>query len=169
MRKGNDEAGKPPPIFAAVLTPHRSLGPAGFLAVMAVLCACSFISGTIFWLAGAWPIVGFIGLDVALVYGAFRLNYRAARLFEEVEVTHETLTVRKVGADGAVRVFTFNPYWARLEVERKPEWGITHLGLAARGQRLPIGEFLNPKDRESFAAAFAAALAEARRGPAPAG
>ena len=33
----------------------------------------------VFLLAGAWPVFGFFGLDVLLVYWAFRLNYRRAR------------------------------------------------------------------------------------------
>ena len=54
-------------IFAAVLTPHRSLSPTGFLIFMLVLGGLSFISGRVFLMAGAWPIFGFFGLDVLLV------------------------------------------------------------------------------------------------------
>ena len=38
----------------------------------------SFVGGMVFLIAGAWPVVGFLGLDVLLVYWAFRANYRAA-------------------------------------------------------------------------------------------
>ncbi|MFY9735755.1 MAG: DUF2244 domain-containing protein, partial [Rhodoplanes sp.] len=60
-----------PTLFAADVTPHRSLDGAGFLAVMFVLGGASFVLGLIFLLSGAWPIVGFLGLVVALVYVAF--------------------------------------------------------------------------------------------------
>jgi len=153
------------PIFAAVMTPYRSLTPRGLALVMALIGASSFIAGTIFYMAGAWPVVGFMGLDVALVYGAFRLNNRQARAFEEIAVSRSALTVRKVDARGRGRSFGFDPCWTRLEIERKPDWGVTGLCLAARGERLAIGRFLNPADRESFAAALSAALAEARAAP----
>lgn len=154
------------PIFSAVLTPHRSLTPRGLLIVMALIGASSFVAGTVFFLAGAWPVVGFLGLDVALIYLAFRLNNRQARAFETVEVTREALTVRKVDARGRGQSFGLDPYWTRLEVARR-EWGIVDLWLTTRGERLAIGRFLNPADRESFAKALSAALAEARGVPAP--
>lgn len=150
------------PIFSAVLTPHRSLTPRGLAVVMGLIGVCSFITGTVFYLAGAWPVVGFMGLDVALIYLAFRLNNRQARAFEEISVTHEALTVRKVSAQGAGESFGFDPHWTRLEVARKPDWGVTGLWLAAKGGRLPIATFLNPEERASFADALSKALAEAR-------
>ena len=55
-----------------MLTPHRSLSPTGFLIFMAVLGGISFVTGMVFLLAGAWPVFGFLGLDVLLVYWAFR-------------------------------------------------------------------------------------------------
>ena len=74
-----------PAIFSAVITPHRSLGSRGFLILMLAIGAVSFVSGMVFLLLGAWPVFGFLGLDVLLVYVAFRANYRAARAYEEVD------------------------------------------------------------------------------------
>ena len=68
-----------PTLFAARLKPHRSLTRTGFIAVMAVLGGVSFTVGSIFLMKGAWPIFGFLGLDVLLVYLAFRANFRSAR------------------------------------------------------------------------------------------
>ena len=83
-----------------MLTPHRPLGPTGFLIFMLVLGGISVVSGMVFLMAGAWPIFGFFGLDVLLVYWAFRINYRAARAYEEVTVTASELTLRKVSYHG---------------------------------------------------------------------
>src|SRR4026209_2898607 len=73
--------------FSAVLTPHRSLGPKGFMVLMGAVCAVSFGTGLLFYLLGAWPVIGFMGLDVALIYIAFRLNYRPARLSQTEPLT----------------------------------------------------------------------------------
>ena len=153
------------PIFATVLTPHASLGPRGFLAVMTAIAGISFTAGTVFWLAGAWPVIGFMGLDVLLVYVAFRLSYRAARAAEEITVTRAKLTVRRVAADGRTSVVDLDPYWARLEVDSRPEYGVTGLRLASHGRRHAVGTFLGPGEREVLAVALAAALAEARTTP----
>src|SRR2546421_13051288 len=65
--------------FGRVLLPYRSLPPRGFLVLMLLLGLISAAAGTGFLLIGAWPICGFFGLDVALVYIASRLSYRSAR------------------------------------------------------------------------------------------
>ncbi len=154
-----------PPIFSAVVTPHRSLNRTGFLIVMAAVSVVSFVAGTVFLLMGAWPVFGFFGLDVLLVYWAFRANYRAAAAYEEVTVTAGELRVRKVSHLGRTSEWSFNPLWVRLERDCHEEFGLRGLFLVSRGQRLPIGSVLSPQERESFAAALAAAIGEAKRGP----
>ncbi|WP_421725342.1 DUF2244 domain-containing protein [Bauldia sp.] len=155
-----------PPIFAARLTPHRSLSPTGFLVVMLALVSCSFTAGLAFWMMGAWPIVFFFGLDIFLIQLAFRLNYRAARASEDVTVFHDRLTVTRTAPNGRSSSFTINPYWTRLEVERHPEIGVTGVNLTSHGKRFPLASFLGPHERESFATALSSALAKARS-PAP--
>jgi uncharacterized membrane protein len=152
-------------IFSAILTPHRSLSPTGFLIFMLLLGGISFVSGMVFLLAGAWPIFGFFGLDVLLVYWAFRINYRAARAYEEVTVTASELKLRKVSYHGRVSEWTLNPLWVRLDRDEHAEFGIERLYLVSRGRRLPIASFLGADEKASFAQALSAALGEARRGP----
>src|SRR3546814_15431204 len=59
-------------LFDAELRPHRSLSPRGFLLLMASVCAFSFAGGLAFYLAGAWPVIGFLGADVLLISPAFK-------------------------------------------------------------------------------------------------
>lgn len=164
MSPDNDRRAEPT-IFSAVLTPHRSLGRTGFLVLMLVLGGANLITGLVFLLAGAWPIFGFCGFDVLLVYLAFRANYRAANAFEQVMVTPSELTVRKVSQRGGIREWTFNPLWARLDRDTHEEFGIERLFLVSHGRRLAIAACLGPREKESFARALSAALGEARRGP----
>lgn len=164
MASDNDPISEPT-LFSAVLTPHRSLGPTGFCLVMLALSTISFAGGVVFFLVGAWPVVGFLGLDVALVYWAFRANYRAAAAYEEVVVTPSELRLCKVSHRGDVAEWSFNPLWARLERETHDEFGISKLFLAERGRCFAVASFLGPTEKEHFADALLAALAAARRGP----
>jgi uncharacterized membrane protein len=166
MVPGNAASPGEEPLFSAVLRPHRSLSSTGFMLVMMALVACSFAAGLAFWLMGAWPVVGFFGLDILLVQLAFRMNYRAARAAEEINLTRNSLTVRQIAVSGRTVETGFNPYWTRLEVDRQPDFGVTRLSLASHGKRLAIGAFLGPHERESFAEAFGAALGRARASPA---
>jgi uncharacterized membrane protein len=161
----DNDPGPEPTLFSAIVTPHRSLSGKGFLAVMALVGGLSFIGGMFFFLLGAWPVVGFLGLDVLLVYWAFRANDRAAAAFEEVTVTPSELRLRRVSHRGEVAEWTLNPVWTKLDREKHEEFGLLKLFVVSRGRRFAVAGFLSPKERESFAAALSAALGEARRGP----
>ncbi len=163
--RGDKDRGAEPTIFSALITPHRSLGSTGFLILMLAIGGLSFISGLAFILIGAWPVFGFLGFDVLLVFVAFRANYRAARAYEEVRVTASELTLRKVSQRGSVREWTLNPVWVQLDRIVHEEFGIERLFLVSRGRRLLIASFLGPDEKASFARALSNALSEAKRGP----
>jgi uncharacterized membrane protein len=154
-----------PTIFSAMITPHRSLGQTGFVVLMVAVGLISFVAGMVFLMAGAWPVFGFFGLDVLLIYWAFRASYRGGAAYEQVLVTPTALRVRKVSAKGAAQEWTLNPLWVRLDRQGDDEFGLQRLSLISRGESLPIGSFLSPSEKETFAAALGAALGEARRGP----
>lgn len=154
-----------PPLFSAVLTPHRSLDRTGLRAVMLVVGGTSALAGAAFLAMGAWPVSGFFGLDVLLVYLALRTSVGAAKAFEEVLVTASELRVRKVSRRGQVSEWTLNPLWVRLHCIRDEEFGMQRVLLVSRGRSLPVAAFLPPQEKESFAAALGRAIGEAKRGP----
>jgi uncharacterized membrane protein len=164
-RNGQSATDSEPTLFSAVVTPHRSLSSVGFLVVMAAVSIVSFAAGTVFLILGAWPVFGFFGLDVLLVYWAFRANYRAAAAYEEVTVTATELRVRKVSHRGKAAEWIVNPLWVKLERVTHEEFGIESLFLVSRGRKLPVATFLGPQEKESFAVALGAAISEAKRGP----
>ena len=153
---------QPEPVAQFVLHPHRSLGPKGFLILMTALGAVSFITGVAFCMIGAWPVMGFFGLDVALVYWAFKLNYRSGRAYELVDVTPEVLTLTRVEPSGATEAFEVNPYWARVSLTTDRPDGRTSLRIIAQGRELLLGQFLTDDERHNFAVALTGALQTAR-------
>ncbi|WP_181700384.1 DUF2244 domain-containing protein [Chthonobacter albigriseus] len=152
------------PFFSARLTPYRSLGPSGFVALMAIVSALCFGSGVMFLVVGAWPVFWFMGLDVLIVYVAFRLSYDKAREFEEIHVSAEDVHIIRVSHRGEIREHHLNPFWVRLNVVRLEDEGVVQVSLVSHGKSQPVGAFLNPADRESFAQALGNALVTARRG-----
>jgi uncharacterized membrane protein len=152
------------PIFHARLTAHRSLGRKGFRNLMIAIVGLWGAAGLYFLSLGAWPVFGFFGLDIALVWWAFRWNYRAARAHEEVKLSAERLSISKVAPTGAKSEHGFNPLWVRFNVLRHEFAGVTGMNVEGEGRRVSLGSFLNPDDRDSFSKAFSLALAEAKRG-----
>lgn len=167
MTASNDFDPEPPEpkLFSARLTPHRSLNRTGFLVLMAFITAVSFVAGVAFWIMGAWPVFGFFGLDVLVIYWAFRINYRRGDATEDILVTASELRVRRVSHRGHVVEWVLNPLWVQLDQKVHAEFGIERLYLVSRGRRVSIGSFLGPDEKASFAKALMAALQAAKRGP----
>lgn len=166
MTTGNDfDPEAQPQLFSALLTPHRSLNRTGFLVVMAFVGIVSFAAGLAFLLMGAWPVLGFFGLDALAIYWAFRINFRRAKASEEILVTPSELRLRRVSHRGHVMEFVLNPLWVQLDRKVHAEFGIEKLYLVSKGRRIAIASFLGPDEKASFANALAAGLQAARRGP----
>jgi uncharacterized membrane protein len=153
------------PLFSARLDPHRSMTVRGSAIVIGAYALLSALFSLPFFLIGAWPIVGFLGLDVLLLFLAFRFSFRSARAYEQVVLSSIELMFARVSARGARREWRFNPIWVRLERVEDEEYGMRQLAIASRGERVEIGAFLGPEQKEALATDLSRALAEARRGP----
>jgi uncharacterized membrane protein len=147
-----------------VLTPYRSLSRTGFLVLMAAIGLVSFVTGTAFAMIGAWPVLGFFGLDVALVWYAFRRNYRAARQLEAIEITDGKLTLTRIGVDGRPHVTELIAAWVDVRLRRGTD-GRTSIALASHGIEHAFGAFLTDDERIELAPALREALLAARGGP----
>ena len=147
--------------FDAVLHPNRSLGARGFVMLMMALAALSFVAGVVFISAGAWPVIGFFGLDVLLIYVAFRASYRSGRLVETVRLTDEALEVRRIDAYGRSAAWRVPPNWAKVEVDNPDEHNC-RVVLRSHGESVVLGAFLSPPERKELAAALRLALARQR-------
>ncbi|CAN0204076.1 unnamed protein product [Discosporangium mesarthrocarpum] len=157
----NPQKGEQTYLFDAILQPNTSLQPKGFMLLMVAIASVSFVAGMIFMLAGAWPVMGFFGLDVALIYLAFRTNYRWARMYETVRLTSDSLVVERVSPSGKVQRWRFQPYWLRVNIDQ-PGSHDSQLVLSSHGKRLRIGAFLAPDERVELAGALKDALAKLR-------
>jgi uncharacterized membrane protein len=153
-----------PPRFDAILYPHRSLPPLGFAVMMAGVVAVSAAVGAGFVAIGAWPVTGFFGLDVLLLFLAFRWNYRQGRRAELIRLDQDGLSVRRIEPDGRQCEWRFEPYWVRVGFDDPPRYD-SELTLSSHGRRVVLGAFLTVPERLEVARALKAALAAHRDGP----
>lgn len=151
------EAAPPDVHFATSLSPHRSLSPQGFKWLMWAAVAANLLVGVPMLIVGAWPVFGFMGLDVWLLWWLFKRSYLDARRSETLLLTDRELIVVRIGADGEREEHRLDAYWLRLEQGER-------LLAASRGNRVVIGRFLSPGEREDLAGRLKAALA-GMRGP----
>jgi len=148
-------------LFDAVLYPNRSLPNAGFLAVLAVVIGANILFGAYFYAIGAWPVIGFCGLDAFLVWLAFKLSYRQGRLRERVRIDENHMWVSRVLPSGHETRWRLQPAWTKVSIDRPVEHE-SQVRVTSKGQTLILGAFLSPDEREHFAAALDGALGRAR-------
>ncbi len=150
-----------PSLFDAVLYPNRSLRSGGFAVVMGIVIAVNLLLGGYFFSIGAWPVLGFCGLDIVIVWLAFKLNYRQGRLRERVRVTKEEMLVARVLPSGHETRWRLQPYWTRVAIDR-PVGHESQVRVTSKGKTLILGAFLSPEERARFAEALSGALGRAR-------
>ncbi len=152
------ESQPPFALFSATLLPHRSLSRKGFITLMLATGSASLATGVAFAMRGAWPVTGFSALVVVLLYLAFRLNYRSARLSERIVLGERELRITRLHPSGERESWSFNPYWVNFQHLRR-DYEADELSLASHGRKLVFGAFLSDSEKDSFAAALNAALA----------
>ena len=159
------EAGRmaaPEPVFLdAKLYPYRSLSPGAFALIVAGFGLAAFLLGTGFWLLGAWPVMGFCGLEIVLLWLAFRWSYRSALLMEHLHLTRHELVIERHEIGGQVSRWSLQPYWLQVLLDEPPQ-SDSPLFLVSHGQALQIGKFLPPAERFEVAEALRNALRASR-------
>lgn len=135
--------------FSLTLKRNCSISPAGLLAVFAALAALSAAIGTGFAIAGAWPILPFVGLEVVALGVAFVMYGRRAADYERIELTQGRLTVEVAEAERLVQ-YRLDPRRARVVLERSGGCGARVL-LREPGKEVEIGRHLDTPSRVGFA------------------
>ncbi|HYD05566.1 MAG TPA: DUF2244 domain-containing protein, partial [Reyranella sp.] len=103
-----------------------------------------------------WPVAGFTGLDVALLWWLFHRNYEDARRSETLTLTDRELVIERIAPDGEREEHRLEAYWLKVEA------GERRLAVSSRGNRVVVGRFLAPADRARVANELSAALAAMR-------
>ena len=155
------QAPQDPVYFDAILQPNRSLSPEGFRVLMIVFSVLLLGVGAWFYSLGAWPVLGFLGLEVAFVYWCFKQNYKSGRTYDSVHLTDQQLTVDRRNHWGEHKQWVFQPYWLNVDLKEPVEHD-SQIRLRSHGRAITIGCFLAPEERAEFAAALRRALREAQ-------
>lgn len=132
---------------------------------MVLVAVASFIASIPFIVLGFWPVAGFYGLDVILLYIALRSSFNAAKSVEHLNISPFDVLLRKVDPSGKVREWHFNPLWTRLTRDVHDEFGVQRVTLVSRGEAVAIGQFLSPDEKDALWRRLSAALTQAKRGP----
>ncbi|NQW00046.1 MAG: DUF2244 domain-containing protein [Rhodospirillales bacterium] len=144
--------------FCLELRPNRSGTLRGIHIIFGFLLFVFVPTGVVFSLLGAWPVSGFMGAELLLLYGALRLNQRASQASERLELTDSLCTVERIDPWGRQRSWQFQPQWLRVDFIKSGDF-VAHLSLNSKGERLNLGHFLSPDEKSTVADHLKRALA----------
>lgn len=140
------ESDSPP--YVHLSTPNRSLGVAARRWVLAGIAATTLLVGTGATALGAWPVMPFAGLEVALLALAFRLLGRHDADFERLEIGGHEVRVEVREARCVSRYVAHLP-WARVEMRERG--ARCTLRLAYAGRNVPLGRMMSDEGRRRLA------------------
>jgi len=138
---------------------NDSLGSAGRWRVFAALCAVSLGLALAFGAFGAWLVLPYSALEMAVLLWAFRWLERHAQDWERVSVHGDRVSVEQQRA-GVLTRREFNRCWTRLEWESPGFGQPARLALRYAGERVPLGDDLPASERQRVAGELRYALAE---------
>ncbi len=128
------------------IIPYRSLSKKAFRNLMFIVCFIFFSIGLLFWYIGAWPVFGFLGLDVFLLYWAFKINYKSGEIFESLRLIKKKLLITRSFPSGKKQTWHLDPYWAKIELHA-PDRYQNQLVIRSKEKVVLIGSFLNENDK----------------------
>jgi uncharacterized membrane protein len=137
------------PEFSRIARRNNSLDSTGRLLVFAFIFAVSVGIACAFAALGAWMVLPFAGLEMLVLYLAFRYVDRHAADYERVAIDGDRVEVEQHEA-GRMRRFEFNRCWAR--VIATGDGG--RLALRSHGRELEIGHYMNEAQRLDLARAL---------------
>lgn len=138
--------GDDPIRFSRVLRPHRSSSERAIRIVTLFVLFLFIPTGTAFLVVGAWPVFGFMGLEVAALIFALRYNHKVGSAFEAISISERTFKVSKVDHWGKRKHWTFQPQWLQVRIDGTSK----QLIAGTHGKRIVIGKFLNEDEREDL-------------------
>ena len=150
-----------PLLLDALLYPNRSLPNTGFMVLMAIVIGVNITFGIAFTLQGAWPVLAFGGLDILLVYCAFKISYRQGRLHERLWIRAGNIHISRVLPSGHEMRWQLPAIFTDLvfpdPMEHEGQIVIRH-----KGKHLIVGAFLSPEERLAFAKRLREAMLSSR-------
>ena len=127
---------------------NNSLSSTDRLRVFACVFAFSMSIALAFAAFGAWPVIPFTGLEMAVLYAAFRYVDRHAADYEIIEIKDDSVRVEtRVGSQ--VQSVELNRHWAQLVTNDSS--GELRLALRSHGREVEFGRHLTGKERERIA------------------
>ncbi|MBV7255917.1 DUF2244 domain-containing protein [Pacificimonas sp. WHA3] len=129
------------------LRPPPPLGYKHALIVIGATALVMAFAAVRFWFLGAWLVLPFLAIDLALLIWAFRASARGSKAFERLRVGVSEVRFDRVAPCGAMQSWTLPRNWTRVQLEKLSP-PTNRLWLTHKDRKLLIGKHLSARERE---------------------
>jgi uncharacterized membrane protein len=130
--------------------PNRSLSPAVRNWVAAGMCVPVLVVALVVAAQGAWLVMPFAGLEMAMIVFAFRWLRAGDSDYETVSASGHELVLRR-SVRGRTEEFRFNLHWVQVVFEPAGIARKSVLALRSHGRVHPIGHLMTEAERTAAA------------------
>ena len=139
--------------------PNQSLTPKGLLLLMFFITVPASFIGITFFILGAWPVLGFMGLEVLLIYIAFKVLFYKNKFYEHIILDKEKLSIFFKKQNNTITKIELEPTWLQVQIENIYETE-DMLTISSHGKKIILANFLIPEERVKLAKKIRYGLSE---------
>jgi len=132
--------------FCLLIRPDCSLSLRGVKVLVLIFASVAALIGAFMLTLGAWPVLPFLGLEVAVLAVVFLMLQRRSRFYDLVEAKGDDISLRQRGRHGE-RSGSLNRYWAQVRLSAGGRWYPSKLLVGSHGNFVEIGAALTEEDR----------------------
>ena len=145
-----------------LIKPNQSISwKSGLVFVLVIAFTCLSI-GLGFAYVGATLILPFAGLEVIFVGICTYLVLNKTSQQEVITLSKDKLIIEK-GAYRLKKVWEYFRLWSYITVERPQHpWYPAHIVVTSKGERVPLGDFLNEQEKEELVSSLESIIQDLR-------
>ncbi len=138
-------------ILNIVLNPNRSLTKSTFYLIIILLLIISISVGFFFYTLGAWPVIGFFGIDILFFTLIFYFHNKSLKISERIILTKNEMIIEKIKPFGKNLIVKFAPpNWINITI-KKSIYNKSRLIIHSHGSAIFVGDFLTKVEKIQLA------------------
>lgn len=136
-------------LFEAEMRPNCSSSRRALKVLGLTLSAVMVPVALGFSLAGAWPVFGFMGVELIALVALLHYNHRHGNVVERIAVTERHVRLERVNHWGRRENWAFPRHWARINLVG-PGAPNSRLEVLSHGRKVALGSFLTATERHEI-------------------
>ena len=117
-----------PITFPGFKSLNSRIKPGFAIAIFPPVSFVFFAVGVFFWYIGAWPVFGFLGLELGALVVLLNYHHKRSYIVERIAITADGVKVERIDSSGRSYEWCFQRHWLQVNVEEgRHLWAMVYL------------------------------------------